>query len=262
MSADGDIEYTPEFIALLETTWGDGFLSPGGPAEVREVVQGLALEGSTVLDVGTGLGGPAMVLVRDRGVAQVTGIDVEAPVLAGARARIAAAGLDQRISLRQVAPGPLDFAASSFDVVFSKDTLVHIPDKPAFFREVLRVVRPGGWFAASNWFRSDAPFSPEMALYCDHGPLKFALATLEEGASALAGAGFTEVAARDRTDWFARETAREAAWAEGEGRAALIEAVGREASEAWIARTRLRAVIAAQGQLRPGHLRGRKPLAG
>jgi ubiquinone/menaquinone biosynthesis C-methylase UbiE len=37
---------------------------------------------------------------------------------------------------------PLPFAAASFDVVFSKDSMVQIPDKPSIYAEVLRVLRP------------------------------------------------------------------------------------------------------------------------
>lgn len=78
------------------------------------------------------------------------GIDVEAGVLKRARTRVSEAGLEGRITLRQVEPGPLPFNAATFDVVFSKDSMIHIPDKEALFAEVFRVLKPGGWFAASD----------------------------------------------------------------------------------------------------------------
>ena len=45
-------------------------------------------------------------------------------------------------------PGPLPFTDASFDVVFSKDALLHVPDKDALFAEIFRVLKPGGVFAA------------------------------------------------------------------------------------------------------------------
>ena len=59
--------YTDEFIARLQLVWGAGFLSPGGPQEVGEIVKRLDLGDRRVLDIGCGTGGPAIVLARDYG---------------------------------------------------------------------------------------------------------------------------------------------------------------------------------------------------
>ena len=60
-----DVQYPDHFIERLHTIWGEGFLSPGGPEEVREIVGGIDLAGKVVLDVGFGTGGPAIALVKD-----------------------------------------------------------------------------------------------------------------------------------------------------------------------------------------------------
>ena len=39
----------------------------------------------------------------------------------------------------------------SFDIVFSKDAIVHIPDKHTLMQDVFRVLKPDGWFTASDW---------------------------------------------------------------------------------------------------------------
>ena len=57
-----DIQYPDHFIERLLSVWGEGFLSPGGPAEVAEIVAGLDLSGKTVLDIGFGTGGPSIAL--------------------------------------------------------------------------------------------------------------------------------------------------------------------------------------------------------
>jgi len=44
-----DSHYTDEFVDRLEVLWGEGFLSPGGADEVREIVKGIDLAGKSVL---------------------------------------------------------------------------------------------------------------------------------------------------------------------------------------------------------------------
>lgn len=127
-------QYPDDFIARLEAVWGRGFLSPGGPDEVRMIVDGVALDGKTVLDIGIGTGGPAILLAGEFG-ANVIGLDVEDGVLERARALVEETGLADRIRLEKVDPGPLPFPDDSFDVVFSKDSLVHVPDKRALYAE-------------------------------------------------------------------------------------------------------------------------------
>jgi len=48
-------EYDDGMQALLQIIWGEGYLSPGGPAEVACLLEGSDITGCTVLDVGCGL---------------------------------------------------------------------------------------------------------------------------------------------------------------------------------------------------------------
>ena len=50
--------YDHSIIAVSELIWGEGFMSPGGRAAVRSIVEGLELAGRTLLDIGCGIGGP------------------------------------------------------------------------------------------------------------------------------------------------------------------------------------------------------------
>lgn len=52
------IQYPDHFIERLHAVWGDGFLSPGGPEEVKEIVRDINLTGKTILDIGCGTGWP------------------------------------------------------------------------------------------------------------------------------------------------------------------------------------------------------------
>ena len=201
--------YPPRMIAMLQAIWGIGFLSPGGRAEVARVIGDHHLTGASVLDIGCGAGGIDIALVQAHGAAFVTGIDVEDPVIDHARSLIAAAGLSSRIGLCKVAPGPLPFPPGCFDVVFSKDSIVHVPDKAALMAEVFRVLRPGGWFLASDWLigHDDLP-SPAMAAYIASEGLDFGMASPARYRAAMQGAGFVAIATVSRNAWY-RVTARE-----------------------------------------------------
>lgn len=253
------IQYPEEFIDRLHVIWGDAFLSPGGPEEVREIVRGLDLQDRWLLDIGCGTGGPAIVLARDGG-AKVTAVDVEPQLLERARRFAAEAGLAERIDFRLVEPGPLPFEAAGFDAVFSKDALIHIPDKPALYREILRVLKPGGVFAASDWLAGDGAMDePAFRRYVDLGHLKFTMATAAETAEIMRAAGFRNVATVDRNVWYAEVSAKEAAAIAGPLRDQIISVSDVETYERWRDARQALAEATRNGALRPTHLRGTKP---
>lgn len=256
-----EIQYPDEFIDRLHVVWGQGFLSPGGPEEVREIVRDLDLEGRALLDIGCGTGGPAAVLAKEKG-ALVTCLDVEPQLLERARRTAEAAGVAARMDFRLVEPGPLPFQPQTFDVVFSKDALIHIPDKRALYREILRVLKPGGLFAASDWLAGAGAMSdPAFRRYVDLGHLKFTMATAEETAAIMRECGFDEVSTRDRNEWFREVSAREAAAIAGPLREQVIAVSDLATYERWRDGRHALAEATAHGALRPTHLRGRKPSA-
>lgn len=69
-------EYDDGTVAMLELIWGEGFLTPGGPANVRQIVAGLDLRDKTVLDIGSGVGGVDLILAGEYG-AHVIGFEIE-----------------------------------------------------------------------------------------------------------------------------------------------------------------------------------------
>jgi len=256
-----ELLYDDIHIAFLEDIWGEGYLSPGGPEEAVRVLKGLDLSGAKVLDIGCGSGAIAVQMVRDLGAAEVVGIDVEGPVCAAARRRAEAAGLSGQIDIRLVRPGPLDFADGSFDLVYSKDSILHIPDKEALAADVYRILRPGGWFAASDWLiaHDDTP-SPAMQAYLKAEDLDFAMASPVRYRQALEGAGFQDVGLNNRNRWYLGQAEAELAWLSGAERARLEAAHGADFIADQIQTWTLMVEVIRSGEHCPHHLRGQRPL--
>lgn len=250
-------EYTDSFVAALEMVWGDGFLSPGGKDEIDLFLDGLDLTGKSVLDVGCGAGGVDVVLVQDYGAKHVLGIDIEQPLIDRCSARAERLGLSERLGYQKVTPGPFPFDDGKFDVVFSKDAMIHIEDKHALFREVFRVLRPGGIFVASDWMRVDEnPPGPAAQHWIDTVGLSFGMHSAPFYEEALRTSGFEGISTRDRNA-FLITALREDITLFTSKYDELVRRTGDEADH-YIKVWEAGLAAAESGELRPGHLQALK----
>ena len=255
-------EYDDNMMALLETLWGEGFMSPGGVDEVDRYLEGIDLRGLSVLDIGCGLGGVDLHLVRQHDAARVIGIDIDPALIVRCDQLAGKYQVTERLQFQCVEPGPLGFDAASFGIVTSKDSIIHISDKHELARDIFRILQPGGWFAASDWLAGyENKPSPEMQAYLDAEGLGFGLASATTYSAALQAAGFIDIGCVDRHQWYQQQARVEREQLGGILYSGLESIVGTEFLEHEIEVWDKMIVAIDQGQLRPTHLRARKPLS-
>jgi MPBQ/MSBQ methyltransferase len=113
-------------------------------------------KGTTVLDVGCGIGGSSRILARDYAF-QVTGITIS-PGQVQRATELTPDGVSAKFQ-RDDAMN-LSFADGSFDVVWCIEAGPHMPDKAGFAKELMRVLKPGGVLVVADWNQRDARVKP------------------------------------------------------------------------------------------------------
>lgn len=107
--------------------------------------------GTTVLDVGCGIGGSSRILAQDYGFS-VTGVTISPQQVRRAQ-ELTPKGLDAKFLVDDAMA--LSFPDASFDVVWSIEAGPHMPDKAIFAKELLRVLKPGGILVVADWNQRD-----------------------------------------------------------------------------------------------------------
>lgn len=253
-----EAEYHDKIVALLELVWGKGYMAPGGTGNVARLLDGTEPRGKQVLDIGCGIGGPAMDMVRLHG-AQVVGIDLEAPLIDRAQSSAREAGLHEHCRFQLVTPGPLPFADSDFDIVVSSGAVTQTPDKAALFAEIRRVLRPGGHFRCYEWMGDGREPTDELRYWIELEGLTYEFQTLDDYELQLREAGFEAVETIDASDWYRAEAHRELEWMRGALNAQMVELLGREDADYFIEDWRAMTVVIDSGEMRQGYCRGQRP---
>ena len=104
-----------------------------------------------VLDVGCGLGGTARYLASNFGC-KVVGVDLTEEYCRVGEILSAKVGLADRTTFRQASALGLPFPDAGFDVVWTEHVQMNIEDKASFYRELVRVLKPGGQLAFHDIF--------------------------------------------------------------------------------------------------------------
>ena len=252
-----EAEYYENMVKMLELIWGEGYMAPGGPGNVAKLLAGSDPEGKLILDIGCGIGGPALEMVRGHG-AQVVGIDLEAPLIERANSDARAAGLHEHCMFKHVSPGPLPFADMSFDIVVSSGAFTQTPDKAALFSEAFRVLKPGGYLSCYEWMGTGQAHSDELQYWIELEELTYEFETLERYGERLRQAGFMNVTTTDASDWYRAEAHREYELIKGDLYASMVEHLGQADADHFVKDWGAMVVVCDSGEMRQGYCRGRR----
>ena len=107
--------------------------------------------GTTVLDVGCGIGGSSRILAADYGF-DVTGVTIS-PQQVKRATELTPEGVSAKFVVGDAMS--LSVPDASFDVVWSIEAGPHMPDKAVFARELIRVLKPGGILVVADWNQRD-----------------------------------------------------------------------------------------------------------
>jgi len=130
----------------------------------KAAVRAAALKpGGRVLDLCAGTGDLTMALAREGVAAEAVGSDFVPEMLAVAEKKAARHAGKTMVSFCQADAQDLPFDDSSFDAVTVAFGVRNLPDRAANFREVKRVLRPGGRYVVLEFSRP--PSAPFRALY-------------------------------------------------------------------------------------------------
>jgi arsenite methyltransferase len=134
-----DLGYPQPELSLVPDATVASFAGVANPFSLGRVEPG-----ATVLDLGCGAGTDLLIAAQMAGPeGRAIGVDMTASMLAGARASARDMKLD-KVELHESLIESVPVPDASVDVVISNGVIDLVPDKPAVFSEIDRVLKPGG----------------------------------------------------------------------------------------------------------------------
>jgi sarcosine/dimethylglycine N-methyltransferase len=191
---------SPQQLAALDQFHTCGLAATAELAKLAGITADMS-----VLDVGSGVGGPARFLAATCGC-RVTGIDLSEPFVDAARYLTERTGQGGQVAFQVASALELPFDDGSFDAVFLQHVAMNISDRARLYREIRRVLKQGGRFATFD----AVSLSAEL-----HYPVPWArtpatsfLLTAAATREAIEQAGFRALLSQDDSEtakaWFAR----------------------------------------------------------
>ncbi|CAG2114525.1 unnamed protein product [Medioppia subpectinata] len=204
-----DVQYSKHGVKKYEWIFGEGYLSTGGLETTKEIIPLLELKkGQRVLDVGCGLGGHDFFMAENYGVI-IDAIDLSKNMMSVAlhhfnkKPQIA-----NNIKFRICDVTATQFPENYYDVIYSRDALLHIREKPQLFQSFLRWLKPGGRVVFTDYCRGESnSYSQEFENYVKQRD--YTLYKLSEYNTLIKNTGFVNVLAEDINDRFVDSLNRE-----------------------------------------------------
>lgn len=189
---------TPQQLAALDQFHTRGLAAPADLVSLAGITAG-----TSVLDVGCGIGGPARFLAATHGC-RVTGIDLSEPFVDAARYLTKRTAQTEQVSFQVASALGLPFGDGGFETALLQHVAMNIADRARLYREIRRVLTPGARFATFDVVLTGE--EPHYPVPWARTPETSFLLTAAATRGAVEQAGFAALAWHDDT-----ETAR--AWA-------------------------------------------------
>ena len=190
----------PQLLATLDQFHTRGLAATVELAKLAGITADMA-----VLDVGSGVGGPARFLAATYGC-RVTGIDLSEPFVAAARYLTERTGQSELVSFETASALDLPFEDGHFDVVLLQHVAMNIADRARLYREIRRVLKSGGKFATFDVVSNGG--EPHYPVPWARTPATSFLLTAAATREAIEPAGFRTLTWQDDSEaartWFAQ----------------------------------------------------------
>jgi sarcosine/dimethylglycine N-methyltransferase len=191
---------TSQQLGALDQFHTRGLAATAELAKLAEITADMS-----VLDVGSGVGGPARFLAATYGC-RVTGVDLSEPFVDAARYLTERTGQSTQVSFQAGSALKLPFGAGRFNVVLLQHVAMNISDRARLYREIRRVLKSGGRFATFDVVLISG--EPHYPLPWARTPATSFLLTAAATREAIESAGFHTLTWQDDTEaaktWFAQ----------------------------------------------------------
>jgi len=192
-------QYSRNGVLRYEKIFGAGFVSTGGLDTTTRFLAELDIKpNQKVLDVGCGIGGGNF-LMAEKYNAQVLGLDLSSNMVGIAWER----AQEHNNTNTQFEIGDIckqNFPAESFDLIYSRDTILHIQDKEGLFALFKKWLKPGGKVFITDYCCGPKPWSDEFTAYVNQRG--YDLRTVPEYGQIFTDLGFSNVKPIDVTNLF------------------------------------------------------------
>jgi len=152
-----ELEWETPRVKLLQTIWGQGFSTPGDKDFCLWLAKPCGLDPTmTVAELGAGLGGFTRALHEQFGL-WITGFEQDPELARAAMEYSVMAGLAKKAPIASFDPDKMELKESSYDCIFSRNTLYGIKDKNRLLQTIEKSLKPRGQIMLTDFVRLSAP---------------------------------------------------------------------------------------------------------
>jgi len=196
-------QYCKNGILRYEKIFGEHFVSVGGETTTAKFCLEMNLkENQKVLDVCCGIGGSTFYMAKHYGVS-VYGIDLANNMIkiANEKREKMSPGIKHRCQFHLTDATTMDYPENFYDVIYSRDGIMHIEDKLSLYKKFYKSLKPGGCILITDYcIGANDNSSDHFKEFVKQRGYK--LKTVKDYGEILKEAGFGDVEANDVTDYF------------------------------------------------------------